>query len=69
MCILLTHVEQRHHRMSGPAPKNTEQEVRKALEAAGSVKAAAVLLGVSRRTVYEYIRRYEIKVRRDLIAA
>lgn len=42
----------------------TEQEVRKALKEAASVTAAAVQLGISRRTLYRLMARYGIEVKR-----
>lgn len=42
----------------------SEQAVRAALKAAGSVTEAAVLLGVSRRTMYRLMERYGIEIKR-----
>lgn len=55
--------------MSGPGPRYSREEVLAALERAGSVKGAAELLKVSRPTVYDYLRRYDIQVKRALRAA
>jgi len=41
-----------------------ESQVRKALKDAGSVSEAAVLLGVSRRTMYRLMKRYGIEIKR-----
>jgi transcriptional regulator of acetoin/glycerol metabolism len=46
--------------MTGPAPLNDEAAVRAAIAEAGSIAGAARLLGVSRKTVYAYLRRYSI---------
>lgn len=51
---------------TGPALRFSEGEVRRALEAGGSVAGAALLLGCSRKTVYEYLRRFQITVRRQI---
>lgn len=48
--------------MTGPAPLHDELAVRAALSEAGSVAGASRLLGVSRKTVYEYLRRYSIEM-------
>lgn len=45
-------------------PQTTERQVRDALKATDSVSAAALLLGVSRMTVYRLMKRYGIEVRR-----
>jgi transcriptional regulator of acetoin/glycerol metabolism len=42
----------------------TERAVREALKEAPSVTDAAVLLGVSRRTMYRLMARYGIEVKR-----
>ncbi len=42
----------------------SERAVREALKEASSVTAAAVLLGVSRGTVYRLMARYGIEVKR-----
>jgi len=42
----------------------TERAVRDALKEGVSVTAAAVLLGVSRRTMYRLMARYGIEIRR-----
>lgn len=44
-------------------PPVTEQDLREAIEAAGSPEKAAPVLGVSRRTVYRWMERYGIKRR------
>lgn len=48
--------------MTGPAPLHDESAVRAALAAAGSIAGAARTLGVSRKTVYAYLRRYSIEM-------
>lgn len=48
--------------MTGPAPRHDEAAVRAALIEAGSIAGAARLLHVSRKTVYDYLRRYSIEV-------
>lgn len=50
-----------------PGPTRTREQVVDALARAGSVKEAAELLGVSRTTLYDYLRRYDIKVRRGVL--
>jgi len=42
----------------------TERAVREALKAAESVTEAAVLLGVSRRTMYRLMARHGIEIKR-----
>jgi len=42
----------------------TDRQVRDALKATDSIKAAAVLLGVSRVTVYRLMAKYGIAVQR-----
>ncbi len=44
--------------------QTTERQVRDALKATDSVAAAALMLGVSRMTVYRLMKRYGIEVRR-----
>lgn len=48
--------------MTGTAVRHDAASVRAALSEGGSVAAAARILGVSRKTVYEYLRRYSIEV-------
>jgi transposase len=55
--------------MTGPGPRYTREEVLDALERGGSVKGAAAFLQVSRQTLYDYLRRYSIEVKRALKAA
>lgn len=55
--------------MSGPGPRYSREEVLEALERAGSVKRTAELLKISRTAVYDYLKRYEIEVKRALRAA
>lgn len=45
----------------------TEDEIRSAIRKAGSVKDAADLLGVSRKTVHEYINGYGIPIQRGVV--
>lgn len=45
----------------------TERQIRDALRQAGSVKAAAALLGVNRKTVHEYINGYGIVTERRVV--
>ena len=54
--------------MSGTAPLFTEAEVRQAINQSATLKAAAALLGVSRQTLYRYMEKYEITVRRNIAA-
>jgi molybdate transport repressor ModE-like protein len=53
-------------KVSGTAVRYTEEQVRQALNQAGSITGAAKLLGVSRKTVWTYLQRYRIEVRRAL---
>ena len=55
--------------MTIKTPRVTDQEIREALRREGSVKDAAILLGISRQTFYEYLRHYEIPVERRTVAA
>lgn len=55
--------------MTGPSALWNRDQVLDALERGGSVKAAAALLKVSRTTLYDYLRRYEIEVKRAITAA
>jgi transcriptional regulator of acetoin/glycerol metabolism len=41
-----------------------EKDIREALKTAGSVTAAAVLLGISRMTMYRLMTRYGIEIKR-----
>lgn len=50
--------------LSGPNRRFTEQQIRDAIDRAGTVQGAAVLLGVHRKTVWEYLKRYGIKWRK-----
>jgi transcriptional regulator of acetoin/glycerol metabolism len=54
---------------TGPGLRFSEAEIRSALKDGRSVAGAALLLGCSRKTVYEYLRRYRIEVTRALIAS
>lgn len=54
--------------VSAGGPRFTEDKVRAALMSRGSVTGAAAELGVSRKTVHDYIRRYQIHVRRGVLA-
>jgi len=53
-------------KVSGTAVRYTEEQVRQALKEARSITGAARLLGVSRKTVWTYLQRYQIEVRREL---
>lgn len=55
--------------MTIKTPRFTEQEVRDALRQGQSVKQAALALGVSRQTFYEYLKHYQIQLERRTIAA
>jgi molybdenum-dependent DNA-binding transcriptional regulator ModE len=55
--------------MSGTAVRYTEDQVRQALDEARSITGAAKLLGVSRKTVWTYLQRYGIEVRRQVVTA
>lgn len=47
----------------------SEAQVRDALREAGTVKGAAELLGVSRKTVHEYINGYGIQTDRRVVVS
>jgi len=46
------------------ATEITERAAREALKTAGSVSGAALLLGVSRPTMYRLMQRYGIEIKR-----
>jgi len=47
----------------------TEDEIREAISAAGSITAAAAVLGVTRQTLHRWLRDMAIKVERRTEAA
>ena len=56
--------------MTQPRPiRPTRDELIEALERAGSITAAAVALGVSRKTVHVWIRDLGITVQRGVVKA